>query len=169
MAITLKQLIDALAAEGVVGDEAEAAVERFLEAKRGSQGALATRGASGVDFPISPQTDLGQQRRAVDYGNETAEQAKRRWIEQEMEDPNGVYAGGSTAGGIFGDGPIVTETYDPMAHRRTEEVRQMQMVQRQSALNIAVLEKLAERLGVGIDDIRGELEGAPTRQLRGRR
>jgi len=62
-------------------------------------------------------------RRPVDYGSETPEQARVRWEEQERNDPQGIYAGGVSAGGVFGGEVVTTETYDPGAVRRTIELQ----------------------------------------------
>jgi len=73
------------------------------------------RQAPVVNFPPSPQGGN------VDYGDETPEQAKQRWYEQERQDPQGLFTGGASGGGVFGHGPIATSDYDPDAYNRTEE------------------------------------------------
>lgn len=72
--------------------------------------------------------------RGVDYGDETPEQAKQRWMEQERRDPQGVYSeGGSSLSGIFGEGSIPLDDYDPAAVNRTigavAQVKQLQVQQ----------------------------------------
>lgn len=68
-----------------------------------------------VSFPSSPEGGN------VDYGDETPEQAKQRWLQQERNDPQGLFTGGSSCGGVFGQGAIATSDYDPEAVDRTEE------------------------------------------------
>jgi hypothetical protein len=165
--ISLRALIEALAEEGVVGEEADAIVERVVAERQRKRGtALARRGGSGgIAFPASPQEDTGAQ--GVDYGDETPEEAKARWMEQEMNDPNGVFAGGSTAGGIFGNASIATEGYDPDAHMRSVSMvnatRQAQLQVKQTQL----LEAIMERLGPPQRG-RRELPAPQARQPRGR-
>jgi hypothetical protein len=171
MGITLKQLIEELEKEGVVGEEAEAAVERFLEMKRKGESpnkstALAKKPAHEIDFPYS--TQLQKPTRGgvpVDYGDETPEQAERRWTAQEIEDPDGIFAGGSTAGGIFGDAPIATPRYDPQARARTAQLRGAEQGAKVQLLTVEVLTKLAERLGVDMDTVAALLPEHDRRKL----
>lgn len=172
MAISLTQFIQALADEGVVGEEAEEAVEKFMAmrkaGKRSKGGALAKRASTEIEFPSSPQEDRGVQR--VDYGDETPQEAEERWIRQEMEDPDGVFAGGSTAGGIFGDAPIATRSFDPAARRRTMDIEESKSNIIERRVTIAVLSKIAGRLGCDLSDLEDILPGRPDpKQLSGRR
>ena len=51
----------------------------------------------------------------------TDAEVAERWMEEERNDPHGVLGpGGMTGGGIFGEGAIATEAYDPMAAQRGE-------------------------------------------------
>lgn len=66
----------------------------------------------------------------VDYGDETAAEAKERWLRQEMNDPDGLFAGGASMGGVFGEGVISTSDFDPMARSRTMgNLAQLQQLQ----------------------------------------
>lgn len=74
---------------------------------------------------------------------ETAEEAQERWYESEAELPDGVHGlGGSTAGGIFGDGAIATSIYDPGAMGRAD-ARTGQMA---SIKILGLVERLERRL-----------------------
>jgi hypothetical protein len=176
MALTLKRLLEELEREGVVGEEAEQAVERFLEMKRKGESptkntSLAKSSKKEIDFPYSTQLQAPTRGgSALDYGDETPEEAERRWTEQEMDDPDGVFAGGASAGGIFGDGPIATSSYDPSARLRTAQMRQHREEAQQRHVTIQVLTKIAERLGCDVDDVAGMLPEHDRRKLlRGRR
>lgn len=136
--MTLTQFMDALREEGVIGDEYEARVAEFIERRQSEQDgsvAMVPRSGSGaieqrpdpsmIPFPTSAQDSLRTQRARipVDYGDETVEEARERWTQQEIEDPDGVLGmGGATAGGIFGDGAIATDRYDPAARGRAAPI-----------------------------------------------
>lgn len=94
------------------------------------------------------------------YG-ETAEQAAERWLEEEAELVDGVHGlGGSTAGGIFGSGPIATNVYDPEAHARGDaRIGQMANVKL-----LGVLDRLAARLDAS-EPARGALPPGARRRL----
>lgn len=54
------------------------------------------------------------------YNGETPEQAKKRWEEEERNDPAGLYSlGGLSLGGVFGSGTVASTDYDPEANSRT--------------------------------------------------
>lgn len=109
----LAELITMLIEEqGLTEAEAAAVAAASLKAKRGS--ASLTRNRTN-DFPVSAQ----QYNNGVDYGEETPQEAKERWMRQELEDPNGIYGGGATAGGVFGDGVVAMDHFDPTAVSRT--------------------------------------------------
>lgn len=100
--------------------------------------------------------------RAADYGNESAEQARRRWEEQERRDPQGVFSGGMSGGGVFGQGAIATEGYDPEAIRRTVDMQsalQGALVQQQT---LRTLEEMRKHLEASRPR---EIEAPPRRQL----
>lgn len=59
---------------------------------------------------------------------ETPDEARRRWIEEERNDPQGFYSGGATAGGVFGESVVAFSDFDPGAVSRSAEF----MVQRQT-------------------------------------
>lgn len=105
------------------------------------------------EFPGSPVV-----RYDGDPYNETAEQAQERWLEEEAELPDGVHGlGGSTAGGIFGGGPIATNIYDPEAMGRADgRVGQMANIKL-----LGVIERLEQRLLATEQQARGQLPGAP--------
>jgi hypothetical protein len=139
--LTLAQLIQALHEEGATDAEAERVVAQYLDLRKRSD-ALATRTREQIDFPTSPQLAPGQQPR--DYGDETPEEAEQRWMWQETVDPEGLFSGGQTAGGIFGDGPIPTDRYDPAAVRRTVDLAGPQV--RTEGRTVQLLEKILEKL-----------------------
>ena len=109
----LDDLIDEFIEEGYSPREAAKMAASTLRA----EGKLAKR-EQDLSFPSSPQSD----RRRVDYGDETPAEARARWEEQERNDPQGIYSGGAESGGIFGQGPIATDSYDPAAMNRTMSV-----------------------------------------------
>lgn len=66
-----------------------------------------------------PSPPRAIERRSRRDEEETPEEARERYYEEEAQLIDGVHGfGGQTAGGIFGEGPIATELYDPMAHHR---------------------------------------------------
>jgi hypothetical protein len=78
---------------------------------------------------------------------ETSAEAYERWLDQEQRDFEGAYGpGGSTAGGIFGEGAVVLSDYDPHAHQRTESRLLAAARGRNDLLLAQVLERLVERL-----------------------
>lgn len=176
MALTLKQLLEELENEGVIGDDADAAVERFLKLRKQGQApsknqALARTGKKEIDFPYSPSLPTAGHP-PVDYGEESKEEALERWIGQECSDPDGLFAGGASAGGIFGDGAIATSTFDPGARQRTAQMRNLRGQHEQTQLFIKVAERLAEKLGLSLDDVERKLpehERNLLREGRGRR
>jgi hypothetical protein len=108
-----------------------------------------------------------------DDGDETPAEAQERWYREEQELPDGVHGwGGQSAGGIFGDGAIATEEYDPMAEQRTERRAATQATAQQA---VAVTQ-LTEAVGLLLERVGGPrlsgnmLSGMGRRQLgRGRR
>jgi len=171
--MTLTEFMDALRAEGVVGEEYEARVAEFIERRKAEQGessAMVRRGSSAVTreaestgmipFPASAQDSRLKGTRAripVDYGDETPAEAEARWRQQEMEDPDGVLSlGGMSAGGIFGGGAVSTDTYDPEARQRAAPAVAAQVQIKQ----LEVLERMERRLAEAEEE---------NRQLRGER
>jgi hypothetical protein len=115
---------------------------------------------NALEFPGTPVV-----RHKLDHGNETPEEAMERWYEEETELPDGVHGlGGQSAGGIFGDGPIATSIYDPMAMGRAEA----RVSQATNVRMMQVLDKLERKLD---DQERARLEGAQSgkRLTRGKR
>ena len=118
----------------------------------------------------SPRSAVQRDPRAVDYGDETPEEAKIRWIKQEKEDPNGIYSiGGASAAGIFGQGAIPLEDLDPDAVGRN---LQAHASMQQLKMNHRMLQELEEmsrlrRLDAAREADRRELDGerGPHRQL----
>lgn len=84
--------------------------------------------------------------------DETPEEARERFYEEEAALIDGVHGfGGQTAGGIFGDGPIATELYDPMAqHRATSRASAHVNIEQTRALGelTRTVAALAERVGL---------------------
>jgi hypothetical protein len=171
--ISLKRLLDLLLEEGASEDEAEEIIEGFIARRRGAmadpQNPLARVGHGAIDPAHTPTLGPGQ--RPVDYGNETAAEAKERWMRQEMSDPQGVFAGGSSAGGIFGDGAIATDSYDPGAVRRTVDLRNQAQQAEVQHRTLSVLERVMERLEGGSDNNGPRIghQGPDPRQLGRRR
>jgi hypothetical protein len=106
--------------------------------------ALTRRSGGGIyDQDITPVTPPTERDR-----RETPDQARERWLEEEQRDPTGVLGlGGMTSGGIFGDGAVVLDGYDPVAMARAE-TRALQMMQARSARLVAQLEERAAALGL---------------------
>lgn len=102
--------------------------------RRGEGGALAATGniVNGLAFPSSanaaPVAPRGLER--------------REWEQSESNTPGGAYTpGGSTAGGIFGDGPIPFDNYDPASMGRAAPAIQAQV----SLKTLEVLQRLEEQ------------------------
>jgi hypothetical protein len=172
MGITLKQLLEELERDGVVGEEAEEAVARFVQLRgsRRGTGAIERRRSEEAIFPSSPQTDPGAIRRAVDYGNESKEEARARWLEQEQNDPDGIFGGGAVSGGIFGEGMIASERYDPEARMRQVRMEESRATAQAQTMQVAILQRMAARLGIGEDEIQQLLAPEPpSRRLKGHR
>lgn len=175
--------------EGFDADELEALLEVVKRRKKAATSderpaaplARASREEPPVEFPAGPNHARAIERRASGslavgdahlrgvqmYGRETSAQAYERWLDQEHDDPEGVYgAGGGTAGGIFGDAPVTMADYDPGARRRTEAA--------QGGVAMARLGVVLERLLDRVDSLEGrrqspELRGPDPRRLRGKR
>ena len=109
------------------------------------------------EFPGSPVVRYRDE-------EETPAEARERWLEEEAELRDGVHGmGGSTAGGIFGEGPIATNIYDPASHARGDSRESMQV----NAKILGVLDRLTQRLDAR--DAPHELPGASRRPLAGAR
>lgn len=113
-------MLNQLLAEGLSEEEALKVAAAAVRVRRGQTSIAKTNGGM-----------LQDTRSRVDYGEETAAEAKARWIEQEKADPQGIYSiAGQTASGIFGDSTIATEDYDPAAIGRTLQAHaHMQQIQ----------------------------------------
>lgn len=180
-----KNLLDEIAEEeGIDADELEAAVEllrrrRAARVKPPPETALARREPK-VEFPVGPNHARAIERRASGrlavgaahergvrmYGKESPAEAYERWMDQEQEDPEGIYGpGGGSAGGIFGEGPVHMPDYDPAARRRTEAAQGGVAMARLSV----VLEKLLDRVEA-LEGSGGErqLGGGRHKRLRGK-
>jgi hypothetical protein len=121
------------------------------------------------EFPGSPVV-----RYRGDHRDESPEEAQERWYEEEAELLDGVHGlGGSTAGGIFGGGPIATNIYDPEAMGRADG----RIAQTASIKMLGLVERLEARLTASeaarelpAPQRGGALPGAATRRLgRGKR
>lgn len=160
--LTLTQFMDILAAEGVIGEEYESRVAEFIARRDADGGTAIERRAAGGDamqtshpsdipFPISAQDRRVRGTRAHIPVDETPAEAEERWTREEMEDPDGVFSmGGSTAGGIFGGGPIATDSYDPAARQRAAPAVAAQVQIKQ----LEVLERMERRLAVAEEENR---------------
>jgi hypothetical protein len=132
----LDELIDEFIDEGYSPREAAKMAAATLRA----ESKLAKR-EQDLSFPASPQSDG----RRVDYGDETPAEARARWEEQERNDPQGIYSGGAESGGIFGAGPIATDTYDPAAMNRTMSVVERQQNMRVQSEMLNTLKQIQEQ------------------------
>jgi hypothetical protein len=182
----LEEVLEALArAEGRDVEDLKADLIRDRLATHGVKGAdgpsraparpLARTGARAlareerVEFPGSPVV-----RSERDF-EETPAEAQDRWYQEEQELADGVHGwGGQSAGGIFGDGAIATEEYDPMAEQRAER-RTATHASAQQAVAVTELTQavgtLMDRLGLNDPNAgRNILPGMGRRLLgRGRR
>jgi hypothetical protein len=132
--------------------------EEGLTPEEAARVAAATISAQKRSIEKSPgqqehRSSIQNDSRGVDYGEETPEEAKQRWIEQERRDPNGIYSlGGSTASGIFGDQTIALEDYDPGAVQRNLDghvkLQQAQVQAQQLEVQRETL-RLLQDLGAG--------------------
>lgn len=113
----LSALIAELIEQGYSPKEAVQIATKALGGEGGGGRKIQRRSDSAEErLTRSPQNDS---RRAVDYGDETPQEAYERWLEQERNDPQGIYSmGGATLGGVFGGGTIATELHDPDANNR---------------------------------------------------
>lgn len=152
------------------GKSAEALREELLrDAVKARLGKTVTKRDARQPLDAEFDEDAGPVApRARRREDETPEEAKERWYEEEQAHLDGAHGfGGLTAGGIFGDGPVATEVYDPLAHQRAAG-RAAALGQVEQARALAgltqVVGHLAERLGLP-----GLSSGAPPRRrLRGR-
>jgi hypothetical protein len=152
--ISLKRLLQVLQEEGATDEEAEDVIEHFVRRRQEALGEPENPLARVAGHMIQPThtPTLGPSQRPVDYGDETAAEARERWEAQERADPQGVFAGGQSAGGIFGSGPIATDTYDPAAMKRTVDVQASAQQARVQHRTLEVLERVMERLGGDPED-----------------
>src|SRR5690606_25641404 len=130
--MNLAELIEQLIREeGLSTEEAGRVAAAMVRAQRGA----------------TPQNqappDLMNAPNRVNYGNETPEQAKQRWMQQEMEDPQGLFAGGVSSGGVFGESAVATESYDPGAVARTVNMRTQLGQMRTQEQMLRLLEELS--------------------------
>lgn len=143
----LVDLINMLMNEhGLTEEEAVKIAAAKVKAARGSN----LQRVNQNNFPVSAQ----QYANGVDYGEETPQQAKERWMQQEMEDPNGIYGGGATAGGVFGDGVVSLDHHDPAAFQRQLNMH----------AQLTNLQTQREMLNV-MNDMRAKLQGEAPREL----
>ena len=138
----LDELITQLIEEhGLTVDEATQIAAARLKAERRSPASNLSR-TNPNNFPVSAQ----QYANGVNYGNETPAEARERWIRQEMNDPNGIYGGGATSGGVFGDGAIATDHWDPVAVQRNLNMQaQLTGVQTQAEM-LQLMREMREEL-----------------------
>lgn len=141
----LRAIVSELMVEGFDAGQAMGMARSILE-RRGQKNPAQQTQLAHVSqdprYPVSAQ-NLPPGRLAVNYGHESPDQAKERWIRQEMEDPNGVYSmGGMTAGGVFGSAAVSTETYDPSAHHRGAPAMQAEAMRVQTLVNVELLKAL---------------------------
>lgn len=159
--MNLAQLIAHLMAEGGLSPEDAA---RAAQAMMKVPEQIVQRKQEEERF-ISVQRDG----RGVDYGEETPEQAKARWYQQELEDPNGLFMGGATAGGVFGNSTIATDLVDPGAMARTldMQVKMHQATVQQETLR--VLQEMQQELRGGREKARELPPARGPRRLLGRK
>ena len=131
----LADMIRALMESGLSADEA---ARTAAEALKGKQ-QITKREPMSLD-------QRGDGRVPVDYGSETPEQAYARWEEQERADPQGVFSGGLSAGGVFGGSPVATDSYDPEAVRRTVDLHNAVNAQQVQLKTLEVLQGMQAQL-----------------------
>ena len=160
-----KEMLEKMMGLGASPPEAPARAEHRLARRAGSGDAsgvsLAQSRAEALErhaaeeFPGSPVVRYRDE-------DESPAEAKERWLEEETVYRDGVHGlGGSTAGGIFGEGPIATNIYDPGSQARGD-ARESQMT------NVKIL-GLVDRLTQRFDarDAARELPTASRRPLAG--
>lgn len=131
--MNLAELIQMLLDEGLTEEDA-------------AKVAAATMTARNKAISKTSTVSAQQYNNGVDYGEETPAQAKERWIRQEIEDPNGVFGGGSAAGGVFGDGVIITDTHDPSAYKRSLDLHSQLGNMRTQAEMLRLMQEVREEL-----------------------
>ncbi len=136
----IAEMIAELIAEGHSPREAAKIASSVAKTSPGGT-SLARRQADEESLTRSPILD---RRNSVDYGNETPAQALERWLEQERNDPQGVYAGGATSGGIFGGDTVTLQDYDPAAFQRTMGAFERAQALQVQAETLKVLKQLKE-------------------------
>lgn len=157
------ELIRELATEmGLDEDEAEALLAAVQAKRKKRETALAKRDSEEIAFPVGPTGGSRAIARGRDmYGDETPAEAKERWMDQEMDDPEGAYGpGGMTSGGIFGEGSVAMPDYDPTARARTEN----RLGGRVQLRILEVLERFDRRLEAA-EKASGALPAPQARQL----
>lgn len=161
LARLIRQLVDE---EGLTHEEAMKVAAASIRAARGSF-SLTRRGSSG---PLTP--NIQDDPRRMHYGAESPAEAKRRWIEQERADPQGIYSfGGSTAGGIFSGGAIPMDDHDPEGAVRTLHAHaQLQQLQVQKE-SLRLLQEMREELGASRENTKELSDGKGERRLLGRK
>lgn len=135
--MTLEELIrDLVENQGLSEAEAIQIATATIKARRGSGGGQA----------LSKTSTSGIPSRRSQSGEESAEEAEARWREQEMQDPQGIYSGGATAGGVFGDGVIAMSDYDPTAIGRTMQVQAQVASLRAQQETLRLLQQMQQQL-----------------------
>ena len=149
-------MLRALAKErGVPLDEL---VADLLRAKAEGRTKIQKRGERSTAMEIEEPEDRSRW---------TDAEVAERWLQEEMNDPDGVLGpGGMTPGGIFGDSPVVTEGYDPMARQRGEGRAVGMLNARVQAKILDTLERMDRRLDAAETERRLP---APRRELPRRR
>ena len=125
------------------------------------------RGVERYRFPRNSMTSPHLSRERIEmYENESAAEARERWFAEESMMDGGVLSpGGMSAGGIFGDGVIATEGYDPAGQMRYEK-RASAAVQLKT---LEVLNEMRRELTASREEARQLREAAVRGRLPGRR
>jgi hypothetical protein len=136
--------LDDLLDDEEVSDEELVAALRLIRKRRGSKLARSARDAplarpEDIPFPSAANAALAPRGQPQSFNDDRA-----RWEERERRTQGGVYSpGGSTAGGIFGEGAIPLDDYDAPSEMRGAPVvsaaaneRLVALLERQEARDV---------------------------------
>ena len=137
--------------QGLSEEEALEVASATLKARRGGGGGGGSGGGGAALQRRAPERSAEMRKFSasaqdyepmVDYGEESAAEAEERWLQQEMNDPDGLFAGGATSGGVFGDGTIALSNCDPAARSRVMQNQNQVLQMRATAETLRLLNEI---------------------------